>query len=146
MTTASGSGDPQRSLDALDRPLDDVPLRDRLTRPGMARSTRVLLGIVLAVVLIGLGALVGRASAPASGSEPGSPVVGVVDGVVSTPGGAVITVRAADGTLTTLRTSPGTVVAGPQTGGGVGVGERVTVTSERGADGELTATRLDVPR
>ncbi len=144
----SGPGDPQRSLDALAQPLDDVPLRERLARPGVARSTRWLLGIAAAVVLVGLGALVGRASAPATGpgSEPAT--VGVVDGVVSTPAGPVITVRAADGTVTTLRTSPRTVVGVPQPGGpgGVGVGQQVTITTERGADGLLGATRIDVPR
>lgn len=149
----SGPGDPQRSLDALAQPLDDVPLRERLARPGVARSTRWLLGIAAAVVLVGLGALVGRAlvgrgSAPATGpgSEPAA--VGVVDGVVSTPVGPVITVRAADGTVTTLRTSPRTVVGVPQPGGpgGVGVGQQVTITTERGADGLLGATRIDVPR
>ncbi len=144
----SGPGDPQRSLDALAQPLDDVPLRERLARPGVARSTRWLLGIAAAVVLVGLGALVGRASAPATGpgSEPAA--VGVVDGVVSTPAGPVITVRAADGTVTTLRTSPRTVVGVPQPGGpgGVGVGQQVTITTERGADGLLGATRIDVPR
>lgn len=144
----SGPGDPQRSLDALAQPLDDVPLRERLARPGVARSTRWLLGIAAAVVLVGLGALVGRASAPATGpgSEPAA--VGVVDGVMSTPAGPVITVRAADGTVTTLRTSPRTVVGVPQPGGpgGVGVGQQVTITTERGADGLLGATRIDVPR
>lgn len=144
----SGPGDPQRSLDALAQPLDDVPLRERLARPGVARSTRWLLGIAAAVVLVGLGALVGRASAPATGpgSEPAA--VGVVDGVVSTPAGPVITVRAADGTVTTLRTSPRTIVGVPQPGGpgGVGVGQQVTITTERGADGLLGATRIDVPR
>ncbi len=144
----SGPGDPQRSLDALAQPLDDVPLRERLARPGVARSTRWLLGIAAAVVLVGLGALVGRASAPATGpgSEPAA--VGVVDGVMSTPAGPVITVRAADGTVTTLRTSPRTIVGVPQPGGpgGVGVGQQVTITTERGADGLLGATRIDVPR
>jgi len=144
----SGPGDPQRSLDALAQPLDDVPLRERLARPGVARSTRWLLGIAAAVVLVGLGALVGRASAPATGpgSEPAA--VGVVDGVMSTPAGPVITVRAADGSVTTLRTSPRTIVGVPQPGGpgGVGVGQQVTITTERGADGLLGATRIDVPR
>ena len=144
-------GDPRMSDDtlaAIDRPIDDVPLRDRLTRRGTARSTRILLVLVAVVVVFGVGALVGRATAPATGPGSVPPTVGVVDGVVSTTSGPVVTVRAPDGTLTTLRTSPGTVVAVPRAGGpgSVSAGESVTVTAERGADGALTATRIDVPR
>ena len=134
------------ALDALNQPLDDTDLRERLARPGMARSTRILLLVAVAVVLFALGALLGRASAPVTGPGSASPAVGVVDGVDRSGGSPVITVRAADGEVTTVRTTAGTVVAVPQPGGpgGVGVGEQVTITSELGADGALTATRIDL--
>lgn len=136
------------SLAAIDRPLDDVPLRERLRRRSMPRSTRILLVVIVAVVLFGLGALVGRASAPATGPGSEAPAVGVVDGIDRSTGSPTITVRAADGTVTTVQTTAGTVVAVPEPGGpgGVSVGEQVTVTSERDARGALVATRIDVPR
>jgi hypothetical protein len=139
------------SLDALARPIDDTSLRERLRRPGMARSTRVLLLLVAAVALFGLGALVGRVTAPETGPGSAAPAVGVLEGVDAgsgTGGYPIITVRAADGTTTTLRTSAGTVVAVPRPAGPASLttGQQVTVTAERGTDGALTATRVDVPR
>lgn len=139
------------SLDALARPIDDTSLGERLRRPGMARSTRVLLLLVGAVVLFGIGALVGRVTAPETGPGSAAPAVGVLEGVDAgsgTGGYPIITVRAADGTTTTLRTSAGTVVAVPRPAGPASLtaGQQVTVTAERGTDGALTATRVDVPR
>ena len=139
------------SLEALARPIDDTSLRERLRRPGMARSTRVLLLLVAAVVLFGIGALVGRATAPETGPGSAAPAVGVLEGVDAgsgTGGYPIITVRGADGTTTTLRTSAGTVVAVPRPAGAASLttGQQVTVTAERGSDGAHTATRVDVPR
>lgn len=58
-----------------------------------------------------------------------------------------MTVRTGDGTLTPLRTTAGTSVAVPRPGGpaGLRVGQQVTVHAERGADGAITAVRVDVP-
>jgi len=64
------------------------------------------------------------------------------------PGGSpVVTVRGADGTLTALQTTPGTVVATPSAAGNgaLRVGESVTVTGERDQRGETIATRVDLP-
>jgi len=125
---------------------EDSDLRERLARPGMARSTRILLLVAAAAVLFAVGVLLGRFSAPVTGAGSAAPATGVVDGVDRSAGFPVITVRAADGTVTTARTTAGTVVAVPQPGGpgGVGAGEQVTITSERGGDGALTATRIDL--
>lgn len=136
------------ALEALDTPLDGSSLQERLARPGMARSTRILLAVAAAVILFGLGALVGRLTAPATTATAPPAAVGVVDGIDRATGSPLITVREADGSTTTVRTTAGTVVAVPRPGGpgGVSTGEQVTVTSEIGPDGALTATRIDVPR
>ena len=60
----------------LDRPVDDVPLRARLSRPGTARSTRILLLVLGAIVFLAIGLFVGRASAPATGPGSVRPVPG----------------------------------------------------------------------
>lgn len=132
----------------LDRPVDDVSLRDRLARPGMARSTRILLLILGAVVFFGLGGLVGRATAPATGPGSVPPTVGVVEAVDVTPSGfPVLTVRAPDGTLTPLQTTAGTVVAVPRGTGlqALHAGQQVTITGERDQRGQVIATRVDLP-
>ena len=142
----SGSDD-RTAVGVLDRPADDVPLRERLARPGLARSTRILLLVLGAVVFFGLGALLGRATAPATGPGSVPPTVGVVEAVDVTPSGfPVLTVRAADGTLTPLQTTPGTIVAIPQGAGLVGVrsGTQVTITGERDQRGQIIATRVDL--
>ena len=135
------------AVSVLDRPADDVPLRERLARPGLARSTRILLLVLGAVVFLALGALLGRATAPATGPGSVPPTVGVVEAVDVTPSGfPVLTVRGADGTLTPLQTTPGTIVAVPQGAGLVGVrsGTQVTITGERDQRGQIIATRVDL--
>ncbi|MCD2190792.1 hypothetical protein [Actinomycetospora soli] len=132
----------------LDRPVDDVPLRDRLSRPGMARSTRILLLVLGAVVFLAIGLFVGRATAPATGPGSVPPLLGTVESVDITPSGfPVLTVRGADGTLTPLQTTPGTVVATPVTTGvaAVRTGQQVTITGERDQRGQIIATRVDLP-
>lgn len=132
----------------LDRPVDDVPLRDRLSRPGMARSTRILLLVLGAIVFLAIGLFVGRATAPATGPGSVPPVLGTVESVDLTPSGfPVLTIRAADGTLTPLQTTPGTIVATPVTNGvaAVSTGQQVTITGERDQRGQIIATRVDLP-
>ncbi len=141
----------QRRSDAvaiLDEPLDDTDLAERIRRPGLARSTRILLAVLAAVLLIALGALIGRVTAPATGPGSLPDVLGVVESVGSDTGGfPQITLRTADGGLTVLQTTPGTRVAVPRTEGlgAVRVGQQVTISGERNATGTLTATRVDVP-
>ncbi|PVZ12998.1 hypothetical protein [Actinomycetospora cinnamomea] len=137
-----------RAAAVLDRPVDDGNLADRLRRPGLARSTRLLLLLLGAVVCLAVGALVGRATAPDTGPGSVPDLLGVVESVQPTGGGyPIVTVRAADGTLTPLRTTAGTSVAVPRPEGpaGLRVGQQVTVHAERGADGAITAVRVDVP-
>lgn len=132
----------------LDRPVDDVDLATRLQRPGLARSTRILLLVLGAVVCLALGALLGRATAPDTGPGSVPDLLGVVESVQPTGGGyPIVTVRSGDGTLTPLRTTAGTGVAVPRPDGpaGLRVGQQVTVHAERGADGAITAVRVDVP-
>ncbi|MDL5157668.1 hypothetical protein [Actinomycetospora termitidis] len=132
----------------LDRPVDEVPLRDRLSRPGMARSTRILLLVLGAIVFLAIGLFIGRATAPATGPGSVPPVLGVVESVDITPSGfPVLTVRAADGTLTPLQTTPGTIVAVPEATGVARVrqGQQVTITGERDQRGQIIATRVDLP-
>ena len=132
----------------LDRPVDDVDLATRLTRPGLARSTRILLLVLGAVVCLALGAFLGRATAPDTGPDSVPDLLGVVESVQPTGGGyPIVTVRSGDGTLTPLRTTAGTGVAVPRPDGpgGLRVGQEVTVHAERGADGAITAVRVDVP-
>jgi hypothetical protein len=144
---AGWESEPTR-VGVLDRPVDDVPLRDRLARPGMARSTRILLLVLGAVVFLAIGLFGGRATAPATGPGSVAPVLGTVESVDLTPSGfPVLTIRAADGTLTPLQTTPGTVVATPLTTGvaGVRTGQQVTITGERDQRGQIIATRVDLP-
>jgi hypothetical protein len=139
---------PPTSAEVLDRPMDDSDVRERLNRPGMARSTRILLLILGAVVFLGAGLLIGRATAPPTGPGSVPPTLGVIEAVDTPPGGSpVVTVRGADGTLTALQTTPGTVVATPSAAGNgaLRVGESVTVTGERDQRGETIATRVDLP-
>ncbi len=139
---------PPTSAEVLDRPMDDTDVRERLNRTKMARSTLVLLLVLAAVVLFGGGLLLGRYTAPATGPGSVPPTLGVIQAVDTPPGGSpVITVRAADGTLTALQTTPGTVVATPAAAGNgaLVVGAQVTVTGERDRRGEIVATRVDLP-
>ncbi|MDD7919616.1 hypothetical protein [Actinomycetospora callitridis] len=132
----------------LDRPVDDVDLATRLQRPGLARSTRILLLVLGGVVCLVLGAFIGRATAPDTGPGSVPDLLGVVESVQPTGGGfPIVTVRSGDGTLTPLRTTAGTGVAVPRPDGpaGLRVGQQVTVHAERGADGAITAVRVDVP-
>jgi hypothetical protein len=151
MTRPSGERDEPARSDAasvLDRPVDDVDLATRLQRPGLARSTRILLLVLGAVVCLALGALLGRATAPDTGPGSVPDLLGVVESVQPTGGGyPIVTVRSGDGTLTPLRTTAGTGVAVPRPDGpaGLRVGQQVTVHAERGADGAITAVRVDVP-
>ena len=139
---------PPTSAEVLDRPMDDSDVRERLNRPGMARSTRILLLVLGAVVFLGAGLLIGRYTAPPTGPGSVPPTLGVIEAVDTPPGGSpVVTVRGADGTLTALQTTPGTVVATPSAvgNGALRVGESVTVTGERDQRGEIIATRVDLP-
>ncbi len=143
-----GGAPPPSSAQVLDRPMDDTQIRDRLNRPGMARSTRILLLVLGAVVFLGAGLLIGRATAPATGPGSVPPVLGTIEAVDTPPGGSpVVTVRSADGTLTALQTTPGTVVATPAAigNGALRIGSQVTVTGERDQRGETIATRVDLP-
>jgi hypothetical protein len=145
--TTTGSR-PPTSAEVLDRPMDDTDVRERLNRPGMARSTRILLLVLGAVVFLGAGLLIGRWTAPPTGPGSVPPTLGVIEAVDTPPGGSpVVTVRGADGNLTALQTTPGTVVATPAAAGNgaLRVGEQVTVTGERDQRGETIATRVDLP-
>ncbi len=147
-TTAAEASPPPSSAEVLDRPMDDTTVSDRLTRPGMARSTRILLLVLGAVVFLAVGLLVGRATAPATGPGSVPNAVGVIASVDTPPGGSPVgTLRAADGTLTALQTTPGTIVATPAAAGNqaLRVGSQVTITGERDKRGETIATRVDLP-
>jgi hypothetical protein len=142
------SPDQERAAAVLDQPVDDRDLATRLRRPGLARSTRVLLLVLGAVVCLALGAFVGRATAPDTGPGSVPDLLGVVESVQPTGGGyPIVTIRSGDGTLTPLRTTAGTSVAVPRPDGPAGLraGQQVTVHAERGADGAVTAVRVDVP-
>ena len=146
--TSTTESRPPTSAEVLDRPMDDSDVRERLNRPGMARSTRILLLVLGAVVFLGAGLLIGRYTAPPTGPGSVPPTLGVIEAVDTPPGGSpVVTVRGADGTLTALQTTPGTVVATPSAAGNgaLRVGESVTVTGERDQRGETIATRVDLP-
>jgi hypothetical protein len=139
---------PPTSAEVLDRPMDDSDVRERLNRPGMARSTRILLLVLGAIIFLGAGLLIGRYTAPPTGPGSVPPTLGVIEAVDTPPGGSpVVTVRAADGSLTALQTTPGTVVATPSAAGNAAlrVGSQVTVTGERDQRGETIATRVDLP-
>jgi hypothetical protein len=132
----------------LDEPLDDTDLSERIRRPGLARSTRILLAVLAAVVLLALGALIGRLTAPDTGPGSLPDVLGIVESVSSDTGGfPQITVRTGDGGLTVLQTTSGTRVAVPRPEGlgALRVGQQVTVSGERNGVGTLTATRVDLP-
>lgn len=146
-----GSGGPDRRVEAigvLDRPIDDEDLRERLRRPGLARSTRLLSLLLGAVVLFGLGALFGRATAPDTGPGSVPDLVGVAEAVAPAEGGfPQITLRTADGGQTVLQTTAGTRVGVPRPEGtdALRAGDQVTVGGERTQLGTLIATRVDVP-
>ncbi|MDD7938735.1 hypothetical protein PHK61_09940 [Actinomycetospora lutea] len=136
------------AVTVLDEPIDNVDLATRLRRPGLARSTRILLLVLGAIVCVALGAFIGRATAPDTGPGSVPDLLGVVESVQPTGGGyPIVTIRAGDGTQTALRTTAGTSVAVPRPDGpaGLRVGQQVTVHAERGTDGAITAVRVDVP-
>jgi hypothetical protein len=139
---------PPTSAEVLDQPMDDSDVRERLNRPGMARSTRILLLVLGAIIFLAVGLLIGRYTAPATGPGSVPPTLGTIEAVDTPPGGSpVVTVRGADGSLTALQTTPGTVVATPSAAGNgaLRVGSQVTVTGERDQRGETIATRVDLP-
>ncbi|MHC1558670.1 hypothetical protein ACR9E3_06920 [Actinomycetospora sp. C-140] len=136
------------AAEVLDRPVDDMDLATRLRRPGIARSTRILLLVLGAVACLAIGTFIGRATAPDTGPGSVPDILGVVESVQPTGGGyPIVTVRAGDGTQSVLRTTAGTSVAVPRPDGPAGLraGQQVTVHAERGADGAVTAVRVDVP-
>lgn len=136
-----------QAIAVLDEPLDDKDLREQIRRPGLQRSTRMLVLLLAAVVVFGLGALLGRATAPDTGPGSAPDVVGAVESVTSgTAGGAQLTVRTGDGALVVLATTPGTTVGVPRASGLTGLrpGEQVVVGAERNRLGGLDATTVDV--
>ena len=140
--------DQDHAASVLDRPIDDQDLVTRLSRPGLARSTRILLLVLGAVACLAVGAFIGRATAPDTGPGSVPDILGVVESVAPTGGGfPIVTVREGDGTQSVLRTTAGTSVAVPRLDGPAGLrpGQQVTVHAERGADGAVTAVRVDVP-
>jgi hypothetical protein len=146
---AAQPADDRRAATAavLDEPLDDGDLTSRVYRPGLARSTRILLALVVAVGLIALGAWIGRATSKPTGPGSMPDVVGTVESVGGGAEGAQLTVRAADGTLTVFTTTAGTKVATtrPNGLGGVRNGQQVTVSSERNRLGGTDATVVQLP-
>ena len=147
-STGPSAGTSAGPSTVLDEPIDDVDLATRLRRPGLARSTRILLLVLGAVVCLALGAFVGRATAPDTGPGSVPDLTGVIESVQPTGGGfPIVTVRGADGSQTPLRTTAGTSVAVPRPGGpgGLRLGEQVTVRAERGADGAISAVQIEVP-
>lgn len=146
LPTAGEKGRPAeeraRSIAVLDEPLDDKDLGEQIRRPGTSRSTKLLLGLLAAVVLVALGAFIGRATAPDTGPGSSPDVLGTVESVGA--GGGQLTVRGADGTLTVLSATPGTAVGTARTGGvaALSPGQQVTVGAEVDGLGGLAATRV----
>ena len=138
--------DPDGSLAVLDEPLDRRGIAELLNRPGLARSTRRLIVVLAVVVVFALGAVLGRATAPAPRSPQDPPLSGTVESVDPVAGGTVLTLRGADGTLTAVRTGAGTRVATVRADGptSLGRGVAVDVGAVQADDGSLTATRIDV--
>lgn len=136
------SAERAQAIAVLDEPLDDKDLGEQIRRPGMSRSTKLLLGLLAAVVLVAIGTFVGRATAPDTGPGSSPDVVGTVESVGA--GGSQLTVRAADGSLVVLAATPGTAVGVSRPGGvpGLRPGERVTVGAEVNKVGSLDATNV----
>ncbi|MCD2191963.1 hypothetical protein LQ327_00980 [Actinomycetospora endophytica] len=138
----------ERRADAvatLDEPLDSGDLVARVHRPGLARSTRLLLTVLAVVALLALGTWIGRATVRRTGPGSMPDVVGTVE---SATGGAngQITVRAPDGTMTVFITTSGTKVAVASPGGigGVEPGQNVTVSSQQDRLGGTEATLVQL--
>lgn len=145
----SGAAEPGRTsperaqaIAVLDEPLDDKDLGEQIRRPGMSRSTKLLLGLLAAVVLVAIGTFVGRATAPDTGPGSSPDVVGTVESVGG--GGSQLTVRVTDGSLVVLSATPATSVGVPRPAGvgGLRPGERVTVGAEVNKVGSLDATSV----
>ena len=134
------------SLAALDEPIDRRGIGELLDRPGLARSTRRLLVALGVVLLLAVGAFVGRVTAPAPRGAQDPPLVGAIESVDPVRGGTVLTLRGADGNLTAVRTTPGTRLATVRVGDPttLGLGIAVEVGAVQADDGSLTATRIDV--
>ncbi len=138
--------DSDGSLELLDEPLDRRGIAELLNRPGLARSTKRLIIVLAVVVVFALGALLGRATAPAPRGPQDPPLAGTVESVDPVAGGTVLTLRATDGTLTAVRTTAGTRVATLRADGptSLGRGVAVDVGAIQAEDGSLTATQIDV--
>jgi hypothetical protein len=136
------SAERAQAIAVLDEPLDDKDLGEQIRRPGMSRSTKLLLGLLAAVVLVAVGLFVGRATAPDTGPGSSPDVVGTVESVGA--GGNPLTVRVADGSLAVLSTTPGTSVGTARSGGVAALqpGQRVTVGAEVNKVGSLDATNV----
>ena len=133
------------AVTTLDEPLDAEDLVARVHRPGLARSTRLLLTVLAAVALLALGSWIGRATAHPTGPGSMPDVVGTVESV--TGGVGQVTVRAPDGTMTVFITTSGTKVAVASPGGirAVHPGQYVTVSSQQDRLGSTEATLIQLP-
>lgn len=133
------------AVTTLDEPLDSGDLVARVHRPGLARSTRLLLTVLAAVALLALGSWIGRATAPRTGPGSMPDVVGTVQSVTGGVDGQ-ITVRAPDGTMTVFTTTSGTKVAVARPGGigAVQPGQNVTVSSQQDRLGSTEATLVQL--
>jgi hypothetical protein len=138
--------DVDSSLVELDEPIDDQTLESRMVRRGMARSTRWLLVAIAVIAVFAVGALIGRATAPAPAGPASPPLAGVVESLDPAPNGATLTLRSGDVTLTTMLTTPGTRVSVVRRDGMANLsrGTNVEVSTQGGLDGSLTATRIDL--
>lgn len=144
MSQPEHSTETTAALDKLDEPLPGADVATRLSRRRVPGSTVLLLLAVAAVAVFLLGALTGRATAPSMGGPGEGPVIGTIVAVADGPGGPVVTVRDADGSLRAVRTTAGTSVGTEAAGGvaGLRAGDTVQIDGVLGADGSLSATRV----